>query len=109
MIDLSSIQTNPDNKDFEIETSDHVFFLQPCKSLSTKCRSPVCMMNKTTAGGAASPTKPTYTSLGVINSVVYGIDKNELILRYVSNVTCVDETFYSTEIRFRCDDQGPIL
>jgi hypothetical protein len=42
------------------------------------------MANKT----AATATAATFISMGSINSIVYGIDKNELILRYVSNTTC---------------------
>ena len=45
-----------------------------------------------------------FTPMGKINSVIYGFDRNELILRYKSNVTCQDDAVYSTEIHFRCDD-----
>ena len=59
------------------------------------------MANKT----SSSPT--TFVSMGSINSVVYGIDKNELILRFVSNVSCQGQTFHSAEVHFRCDDSTP--
>jgi len=92
-IDLADIQNTSDHADHIIDSNGRQYYLQSCARYSRVCSSSICVRDST--------DPETILSFGSVSNSRYDVTTQSLILEFKSKKICEEQTFHTSEIRFR--------